>query len=56
MFINPAIVAYTPLGYSDIQDGHGVDGLVYSNTAIDNCEVVLISLSQCGSEAAQQLV
>ena len=56
VFSSPGIIAYTLLGYNDIQDGLVVDGLAYSNTAIDNCAVVVIGLVQFGSEAVQQSV
>ena len=55
-FSNLGIVGYTILGYSDVQEGLAVDGLAYSNTALSNCEVAVISLNQFASEAVEQWV
>jgi hypothetical protein len=56
VFSNLGVVGYTILGYSDVQGGLAVDGLSYSNAALSNCEVAVISLNQFASEAVQQWV
>jgi hypothetical protein len=56
VFSDPGAIPYTLLAFNDVRDGDRVDGLAYSNTALDSCAVTLFRLNQFGSEAVQRSV